>query len=269
MKSNKITIITVVYNGEKTLEKTIQSVAKQIYQNIEYIIIDGGSNDKTLDIIKKYEKHIDYWISEPDKGIYDAMNKGAKKATGDYIYFLNADDYIHDERVLENINKEIINKKNPDLIYGVVVKVYSDYNVEVCNDLNGAAKGLMPPHQGSFFKTKVFRELGGFNISYKSSGDFEFYVRYYLGGYKSCKVGQKIAYFQSGGTSSIKSVSTIETYDVLKKYFGILSAFKFRFRKIILEQGIKKILLSFKLDFVYHKMAKLNNKKQGVNFRNN
>ena len=102
-----ITVITAVYNGEKYLEECIQSLHKQNYDNIEHIIVDGGSNDKTLEIIRKYEK-IDYWISEKDKGIYDAFNKGMKFSTGDYLGFLNSDDVYTNEAfdyLLKYINK--------------------------------------------------------------------------------------------------------------------------------------------------------------------
>src|SRR5688572_4810851 len=90
-----LSIITVVYNGEQLLEKTILSILNQTYTNIEYLIIDGRSKDRTVDIIKKYENKISYWVSEPDKGIYDAMNKGMNAAKGDYIWFINAGDVIH------------------------------------------------------------------------------------------------------------------------------------------------------------------------------
>lgn len=101
MENLKISIITVSYNAAKTIEQTIQSVVNQTYDNIEYIIIDGGSTDGTVDIIKKYEDKIAYWVSEPDKGIYDAMNKGILKASGEYIYFLGADDWLYNESVME------------------------------------------------------------------------------------------------------------------------------------------------------------------------
>jgi glycosyltransferase involved in cell wall biosynthesis len=97
-KKPLITIITVVYNGEKHLEQTIKSVINQNYKNIEYIIIDGVSTDGTLDIIKKYEEYIDYWVSEPDEGIYDAMNKGIGLANGEFINFMNADDWFVDTK---------------------------------------------------------------------------------------------------------------------------------------------------------------------------
>jgi cellulose synthase/poly-beta-1,6-N-acetylglucosamine synthase-like glycosyltransferase len=94
-----ISIITVVYNGEKFLEETIKSVINQTYDNVEYIIIDGGSSDGTIDIIKKYEDYIDYWVSEKDNGIYDAMNKGIDLATGIWINFMNAGDLFFDNTI--------------------------------------------------------------------------------------------------------------------------------------------------------------------------
>lgn len=117
MNKLKISIITVVFNGEKYLEETIQSVISQTYDNIEYIIIDGGSTDGTVGIIKKYEDKIDYWISEEDAGIYDAMNKGIKVFTGDYINFLNAGDSFVNHNVLTNI---FIDHEHHDLIYGAI-----------------------------------------------------------------------------------------------------------------------------------------------------
>lgn len=104
-----ISIITVVYNGAKTLEQTIQSVINQTYTNIEYIIIDGGSTDGTLDIIKKYEKHIAYWISEKDKGLYDAMNKGIKHAKGEIIGIINSDDWYETNAVELIVNAYLAN----------------------------------------------------------------------------------------------------------------------------------------------------------------
>jgi len=106
-----ITVITVVLNGEKALEETIKSVISQTYPNVEYIIIDGGSTDGTLDIIKKYEDYIDYWVSEPDKGIYDAMNKGVDLTTGQWINFINAGDRFYDEDLIEEIFSKDLKKK--------------------------------------------------------------------------------------------------------------------------------------------------------------
>ncbi len=113
----RVSIITVVYNGKNTIEDCIKSVAGQTYPDIEHIIIDGGSTDGTLDVIKKYNNKINGWISEPDKGIYDAMNKGMKHATGDVIGILNSDDIYADEFIMENVVNTIL-ENNVDSCYG-------------------------------------------------------------------------------------------------------------------------------------------------------
>jgi len=113
----KISIITAVYNGEQTIEECINSIINQTYKDIEHIIIDGGSTDGTLDVIKKYKDNISKVISEPDKGIYDAMNKGIALSTGGIIGFLNADDVYADEHVIENVVKAI-SENNVDSCYG-------------------------------------------------------------------------------------------------------------------------------------------------------
>ena len=111
-------IITVTYNAGKVLEDTIQSVISQTYRNVEYIIVDGGSKDNTLEIIGKYSKHINKMVSEPDKGLYDAMNKGIRMATGDYLCFLNAGDKFHEKETLQQIAETLKDKELPDVIYG-------------------------------------------------------------------------------------------------------------------------------------------------------
>ena len=113
----KITIITVCYNAISTIEDTIKSVLSQTYENLEYIIIDGGSIDGTIDIIKKYEKQISYWQSEPDKGVYDAMNKGIKLSTGEWINFMNAGDSFYNTEVLQSLNLYFSDSQT-DIIYG-------------------------------------------------------------------------------------------------------------------------------------------------------
>ena len=114
----KFSIITVTFNAGATLEDTIQSVITQSYRNLEYIIIDGGSKDRTLDIIERYRTHIHAVVSEPDKGLYDAMNKGLKLATGDYICFLNAGDELHEDDTLLLMVHSITENALPDVLYG-------------------------------------------------------------------------------------------------------------------------------------------------------
>lgn len=158
-KNVKMSIITVVYNGVDTLEETILSVVKQNYKNIEYIIIDGESTDGTLEIIKKYQNSIAYWISEPDKGIYDAMNKGINIAKGEWIYFLGSDDWLYNKNVIGSVVEEIKSLPSMDIFCGKVmlfdpqldlVKVFGN----VLSD-DGIKEGAMAPHQGMFVKSDL------------------------------------------------------------------------------------------------------------------
>ncbi len=150
-----ITIVTVVYNGEKTLEQTILSVLNQSYENLEYIIIDGLSTDGTLDIIKKYEDKIDYWQNEPDKGIYDAMNKGIVLSSGEWINFMNSGDLFYDDMVLTKISPYLA-KTKASVIYGnsvsisKTIKIYN-YAESKINNLN---YGPIYRHGASFVKRK-------------------------------------------------------------------------------------------------------------------
>ncbi len=180
----KITIITVCRNSYKTLEKTILSVANQTYKNIEYIIIDGKSNDNTLSIIIKNDDKITSWISESDKGLYDAMNKGIKRATGDIIGILNSDDTFLDERVLENVAN--FHKKNKiDASIGNIVQINNKNKIirKYSSKLWKPEKlkiGFMPPHPSIFFKRELFEKLGYYKLNFISAADYELIIRYFL-----------------------------------------------------------------------------------------
>ena len=152
-----ITVVTVVFNDVQHIEDTILSVVNQTYPNIEYIIIDGGSTDGTVDIIKKYEERIAYWVSEPDKGIYDAMNKGIQKATGEWINFMNAGDEFVDANVLDKLffAKTVA---NVDVIYGNTVRVSRDEKWMTKADPIEFMKWNMPfCHQSSITKTSIMK----------------------------------------------------------------------------------------------------------------
>ena len=152
-----ISIITVVFNGEKYLDETIQSVVAQSHDNVEYIIVDGGSTDGTLDIIKKYEDQIDYWVSEPDNGIYDAMNKGGSVATGDFLLWLNADDVLME---IPKLNISIDCYLTKVLIYDAISKNFKDYSRL---DKQVSCNSLIVPafhHQGFFIKKSIFLSIG-------------------------------------------------------------------------------------------------------------
>jgi glycosyltransferase involved in cell wall biosynthesis len=172
---DKITVITVTYNATATLEKTIQGVIKQTYPHREYIIIDGGSTDGTLEIISKYQNNLAFWISEKDNGIYDAMNKGIRASTGDWIIFLGADDVFHNEDVLSNIfiKNEV---DSLDLIYGDVIlksknKIFGGsrtYDELISRNVN---------HQSIFYRKTIFEKTGLYNLKYKILSDYGLNLR--------------------------------------------------------------------------------------------
>ncbi|MGV3706957.1 MAG: glycosyltransferase family 2 protein [Arcticibacter sp.] len=166
-----ISVITVVFNGACTLEATIQSVLRQTYKNFEYIIIDGGSDDGTLDVIKRYEMQISYFESEKDQGIYDAMNKGARHATGDYVYFIGCDDVLADSNVLRNFVDTVgLATKKHVIYYGNVLykkekKVYDGYFSDVKFSLRNIC------HQAVFYPKEIFY-IYKYELKYKYLSDY-------------------------------------------------------------------------------------------------
>jgi glycosyltransferase involved in cell wall biosynthesis len=173
-----ITVVTVVRNCEKMLEETILSVINQTYNNIEYIIIDGGSTDCTLDIIRKYEDKIDYWISEPDDGVYYAMNKGIDLATGDWLNFMNSGDSFYSKTVLQNVFET--ESMDADIIYGDTLRIYYfGPFIEKARPINDSMKKRMPfIHQSSFVKTKLMKKCK-FDETYRICGDRQFFCDCY------------------------------------------------------------------------------------------
>ena len=198
--SYKISIITVIFNAAKTVEQTIKSVLSQTYENWEFIIVDGGSTDGTLDILKKYNSPKILWKSEPDKGIYDAMNKGIQKASGDWIYFLGGDDTFFDNRVLENI---FLNKHyKSDFLYGDVYdkRLNRNYDGEF-NKSKLLKKNIC--HQGIFFKNEIFNVLGNYNIRYRLFADWEFNLRCFSNDeVRKEYVNAVVANYSEGGLST-------------------------------------------------------------------
>ena len=170
----QVSIVTVVYNGKSFLEETIQSVINQAYENVEYIIIDGGSTDGTLEIIKKYEDKIDYWVSEKDKGISDAFNKGISSSTGDWILFLNAGDTFFNNSSLSIFNTFI----DASVIITQVELVGIKNNRYIIGHKKPLAHKLPTSHQSIFYKTSIFDEFGFYDTSYKFAMDYEHYLRF-------------------------------------------------------------------------------------------
>ncbi len=196
-----ITVITVVFNGEKYLEETIQSVINQTYPNIEYIIIDGGSTDGTIDIIKKYENYIDYWVSENDNGIYDAMNKGLKLALGEFVGILNADDY-YEEDAIENLLSLLLNSKKDYVIANVrIIEKNSIIKPIYPLKKNKIYQEMPYPHISALIPKKIYKKVGLFNTKYKKAADFDMAIRIHLYGFESCYLDKIVGNIHIGGTS--------------------------------------------------------------------
>ena len=221
-----ITVITVVFNSDKDLEKTIKSVLLQKYKNIEYIIIDGGSNGSVISKIKKYENFIDYWISQKDHGIFDAFNKGIMLARGDYICFLNVGDY-YTEKAMNYIVKIIKIKKEVDIIFGSVKKkkVFSGFNEKnIKKTLN-----IFPSLMSTVINIKLFKNYGLFNLKYKNYNDYEFIYRILRCkklNYSTTNKNEIISIFDLHGYSSKINILT-RLYEELKirvKYENIFSS---------------------------------------------
>lgn len=221
----KVTIITVVYNGEKYLEQTIKSITNQTYKNIEYIIIDGGSKDRTIDIIKRYEPFISYWQSEPDKGIYDAMNKGLQKATGSIVAFLNADDWYEADSI-QSIVDVFIAYPTVDFVFGDVVQIDPLVKSETTYRVRlNEAHRLMPfGHPALFVKTAIHKQIP-FDLSFRIAADYDFVLTLLENKYPYQYLNKKITNFRLEGVSATQNMMK-ENYLVLKKHFGTLQAVK-------------------------------------------
>lgn len=175
MKGYKVSVVTVCYQSANEIEKTIQSVIGQDYSNLEYIIIDGGSIDGTVDIIKNYDNKLAKWISEPDAGIYDAMNKGVKMASGDWIMFLNAGDYYHSTDVLSRFVNEI--SDDTTVAYGLIHYFTLEKEFDMKYIPIEKMEYLDPiPHPATMTRLSYHKEHL-FDTSFRSSGDYDFFYK--------------------------------------------------------------------------------------------
>lgn len=239
----KISIITVCYNSEKTITDTLESVRKQKNVDVEHILIDGGSSDSTLQIIKQYS-HVSKLISEPDNGIYDAMNKGIKLATGDIVGTLNADDFYASEDVLQTV-KESFSNKEVDACYADLVYVKEKNINQVVRfwKSNPYKQGLfksgwMPAHPTFFARSSVYAKYGLFDLSYKIAADVELLFRFIeRNKIKTLYIPKLFVKMRLGGTTN-KSFKNIwvqnqEIVQMLKSVYPNLSFLSFAVQKVI------------------------------------
>jgi glycosyltransferase involved in cell wall biosynthesis len=215
-----ISIITVVHNGGQTLEQTIKSVLDQTYTNIDFLIIDGASTDNTLDIIKKYDSRLKYWISEKDNGIFYAMNKGITAVIdkNSFLLFLNADDYLYDSKTIETVVSQI---SDEDFIYGKIQSVGDSICVCLGQELTFNELPVnMIQHQATFVKRKLFDEAGLFDTSYKIAADYEFGIRILKNHSKIKFIDVVVAVMRMGGAGSKNYMTTFrEKCRVISNYY--------------------------------------------------
>ncbi len=209
----KITVITVCYNSKDSIENTIRSVIEQGYEELEYIIIDGGSTDGTVEIVRGYNDYITYFQSEPDNGIYDAMNKGLRHATGEVIAFLNSDDTY--EPYTLNMVADYFATDTIDVLAGEVNQICNGKILppnESDKDIEELHFYMIYCHQGIFMKKKVFDALGGFNTQYKLAADYELTLRAHNLGFRFKKVADIFANFSADGVSQTKCLECVREF---------------------------------------------------------
>lgn len=239
----KISIITVCYNSVATIESTLKSVASQDYPNIEYIIVDGGSTDGTLDIVKRYQ-NVSTLVSEPDQGIYDAMNKGIKLATGDVIGTLNADDFYINNTAMSDVAKTFegnaVDACFADLVYvgqndtDKIVRYWKSQQYQP----GLFKKGWMPAHPTFFVRKTVYEKFGMFDLKFRIAADFELLFRLIeKSKIHTVYLPKVIIKMRLGGTTN-KSLKNIriqnkEIIQILRAYYRDFSVFGFWFSKII------------------------------------
>lgn len=205
----RISIITVCLNNRTTIRDTIDSVLAQSHTDLEYLIIDGGSGDGTLEIVEQYRQHVAKIVSEPDAGIYDAMNKGIALATGDLIGMLNADDTYADNAVLADV-AAIFSDPAVDACYGDLVYVASRNPEQVVRywragelDLKRLYQGWVPPHPSFFLRTEAYRQYGGYLASFRLAGDYELLLRMLLRHTLGCAyIPRVLVRMRTGGASN-------------------------------------------------------------------
>ncbi len=250
----KISIITVCYNAALTIEQTILSVIGQHHPQIEYIIIDGGSNDGTVDIIKKYQDKISYWLTESDSGIYEAMNKGVQKASGDYVYFLGADDCLFNNEIMQRISQHLMDTP-ADVLCGKIY-IVDDVLGTKMQRMTGRSltkedvySGIIAPHQGMFVRTSLMKKYR-YNDRYKIAGDYDFFLRLNKYGHNIKYVDDVVAFYSNGGVGASRNMPRVyECVDIIGNHLPIDYVIKYKQQEgtgertwVYIDRFIRKVL---------------------------
>lgn len=221
-------IITITYNAVRLVEQTLLNVLSQSYPNIEYIVIDGGSTDGTVDIIKRYESGLAYWVSEPDKGIYDAMNKAMDAAKGDYLIFLNAGDSFHSPDTLELLARKIVDNDYPGIVYGQTNLVDSERRFIAPRHLTAPEtltlesfkEGMLVCHQAFIVNRKLAQP---YNLKFRYSADYEWCIRCLQRSRRNFYIPDVIIdYLHEGTTTANRRKSLMERFRIMSYYYGFL-----------------------------------------------
>lgn len=226
MSSPRISIITITYNAEATLERTIKSVERQDYASIEYIVVDGKSKDGTMSIVKNHEGRVDKWVSEPDDGLYYAMNKGLSMATGEYVWFMNAGDEIAER---ETISKMMMSEEGADVYYGDTVMTNMEGDVignrRLVPPVNLTWKsfksGMLVSHQSFVARRELCEE---YDTNYRFSADFDWCVKILKKSKKIKNTGMTLSRFLDGGITKQNIAAGLkERFGIMTKHYGIIS----------------------------------------------
>lgn len=256
----KISVITVCFNSEKTIRDTLESMKNQKYKNFEYIIIDGLSTDKTLEIVEEYKDKLNLKIvSEKDNGLYDAMNKGINLASGDIIGMLNSDDW-YEAHTLKTVNNFFEKHNDCDVLSGAMnLQTFKKKKIKTIYKKNilRIKKEMPVNYPATFVKTKVYKDLNGLNLKYKISADYDFICRAYINNKNFYFIDEVLTNMRlggltgggDGGTKSIKiAMNTVkDDYEIVKKHLGYENKF-FYYKKlfILYLRFIKRIFIKNK-----------------------
>lgn len=242
----KVSIITVVYNSKKYLADTINSVHRQSYPNIEYIVIDGGSTDGTLDVIRQHEDKITYWISERDKGIYDAMNKGILAAKGEIIGIINSDDFYDNDAVKQAV-EVFTQQPDIDIVHGNMVILYANRQVIKRSRVDNIKFAMDVNHPTCFVRRSVYQRRM-FCIKYRIAADYDFLLWCKLSGVRFYYLDKTLVYYRPIGLTGSPSMGNADAFYIWKEHVGLFHAvlnfskdFSLKLIKVPIKKGLAYI----------------------------